>query len=96
MAADVSPWRGAARRPGDGGVREGVKEGAERRWRRGRSAPCRPGGPARSEGRRRPSKFVRVYLGLVQKKKLWLKFASLGGAAAGEISFWAVKQYFKL
>lgn len=33
----------------------------------GTSAPCRPGGPARSEGRRRPSEFVRVYLGIVQK-----------------------------
>lgn len=33
----------------------------------GASAPCRPGGPARSEGRRRPREFVRVYLGLVQK-----------------------------
>lgn len=42
-------------------------ERAERRRRGGRSAPCRPGGSARTEGRRRPSEFVRVYLGLVQK-----------------------------
>lgn len=41
-------------------------ERAERRRRGGRSAPCRSGGPTRTEGRR-PSEFVRVYLGLVQK-----------------------------
>lgn len=43
------------------------KEGAERRRRGERGAPCRPGGPARSEGRRRPSGFVRVLFGFSTK-----------------------------
>lgn len=41
MAADVSPWRGAARRPGDGGVRGGGKGGAAAAGRAQRPLPAR-------------------------------------------------------
>lgn len=49
----VSPWRVAARRPGDGGGGRGGRGGGKRRERgrglRRRSAPWRAGGPPRAE-----------------------------------------------
>lgn len=43
MAADVSPWRGAAHGPCDGGVREGGKRG---RSGDGGAGAAPPAGPA--------------------------------------------------
>lgn len=97
----VSPWPGAARRPGDGGGGRGRGGGSGERGGRsaGSAATAPPGGPAgppgaASEEQRRHSSFCE-FIGF-RTKSLWLKFASLGGAATGEVSFWAVKQYFRL
>lgn len=42
MAADVSPWRGAAQRPGDGGVRRGGKRGRSGDGGAGAAPPAGP------------------------------------------------------